>query len=133
MNAIKPCSSCGAVPPKPLYCSACNLISYCSITCQKNDWKRHKVCCKKLVPFLNGECLIEHWSDKEIELCQKGTSVGDPARMNEEAEKIAPAARRLKQGGCYDQAISMYTHCLELDCYNHWYSFHRAEALWVSC
>ena len=132
MNAIKPCSSCGAVPPKPLHCSACKLVNYCSSTCQKDDWKRHKICCKKIMPLLQGEFLFQHGSDKESEFRQKGTSYGDPARMNEEAENISPAARKLKQGGCYDQAVAMYTRCLELDCYNHFYYFHRAETLLVS-
>ena len=130
-NIVRPCFSCGAVPPKSLYCSGCSLAKYCSSKCQKNDWKRHKVCCKKIVQLLQGESLIEPGSDKENDLRRKGTSDGT-TRMNEEAENIALDARKLKLGGCYDQAVAMYTRCLELDCYNHWYSFHRAETLWVS-
>jgi hypothetical protein len=28
-------------------CSGCKLVCYCSKSCQKNDWKRHKKICKK--------------------------------------------------------------------------------------
>jgi len=52
--------------------------------------------------------------------------------MSEEAQDIAREARRLKQTGGYGQAVAMYTRCLELDCYNHLYTFHRAETLHVS-
>ena len=88
----------------------------------------------KIRPLLEGEGILQHGTEEEIQLRhEKGTSYGDATRTNEEAEDLALDARRLKQGGCFDQAIVMYTRCLELDCYNHWYSFHRAEALWVSC
>ena len=30
-------------------CSACHSVFYCSKTCQKRDWKRHKPFCKKFV------------------------------------------------------------------------------------
>jgi len=78
---------------------------------------------------MNGESMVEPGSEKAKDLFQKGTSDGDPTRMNAEAEGISPMARRLKREGRFDQAIAMYTRCLELDCYNHWYSFHRAETL----
>lgn len=81
---------------------------------------------------MNGESIVESGSDEAKQLRQKGTSDGDPTRMNEEAEAISPEARRLKLEGRFDQAVAMYTRCLELDCYNHWYSFQRAETLWVS-
>ena len=32
----------GAIQPAPKKCSRCKCISYCSPTCQKGDWKRHK-------------------------------------------------------------------------------------------
>jgi len=70
--------------------------------------------------------------DKAIQLRQKGTSDGNPTRMNEEAEEISHEARRFKREERFDQAVAMYTHCLELDCYNHCYSFYRAETLWLA-
>jgi hypothetical protein len=81
---------------------------------------------------MSGESIVQHGSAQALELRRRGTSDEIPARMNEEAENISPEARRLKQAGCYDQAVAMYSRCLELDCYNHWYSFQRAETLYVS-
>ena len=39
------CEKC--VQPAPRMCSACGLVYYCSLTCQKMDWKFHKVLCKQ--------------------------------------------------------------------------------------
>ena len=81
---------------------------------------------------MEGESILQPGSDKVIQLRQRGTSDGNPNRMNQEAEQISPQARKLKQGGCWDQAVAMYTRCLELDPYNHWYPFQRAETFFVS-
>jgi len=42
------CARCGG-PGKPrlLVCGACKSASYCSVGCQKEDWKKHKPTCKK--------------------------------------------------------------------------------------
>ena len=37
----------GPGKPKLLVCSACKNTSYCSAGCQKEDWKKHKLLCKK--------------------------------------------------------------------------------------
>lgn len=40
------CGKCGMdVATKPLRCSRCQVIYYCSPECQKSDWKRHKPFC----------------------------------------------------------------------------------------
>ena len=42
------CARCGGPgKPKLLVCSACRSTSYCSAGCQKEDWKKHKLVCKK--------------------------------------------------------------------------------------
>lgn len=42
------CSRCGGPgKPKLLVCGACKSTSYCSPGCQKEDWKKHKLMCKK--------------------------------------------------------------------------------------
>ena len=42
------CARCGGSrKPKLLTCGGCKSISYCSAVCQKEDWKRHKLACKK--------------------------------------------------------------------------------------
>jgi len=40
-----PCSLCGSTKNLK-YCSGCKKIQYCSTSCQKNDWKKHKKICK---------------------------------------------------------------------------------------
>jgi hypothetical protein len=42
------CARCGGPgKPKLLVCSACKSSSYCSAGCQREDWKKHKLVCKK--------------------------------------------------------------------------------------
>ena len=42
------CARCGGPgKPKLLVCGACKSTSYCSVGCQKEDWKKHKLTCKK--------------------------------------------------------------------------------------
>jgi hypothetical protein len=42
------CACCdGPGKPKLLVCGACKSTSYCSAGCQKEDWKKHKLVCKK--------------------------------------------------------------------------------------
>ncbi len=40
-------SACGASPSSwTKFCSACRLARYCSVDCQRTDWKHHKAQCK---------------------------------------------------------------------------------------
>ncbi|KAF9651598.1 hypothetical protein BDM02DRAFT_3138753 [Thelephora ganbajun] len=42
------CARCGGPgKPKLLVCGACKTTSYCSAGCQKEDWKKHKLMCRK--------------------------------------------------------------------------------------
>jgi hypothetical protein len=46
--ATQRCAHCGGPgKPKLLDCGGCKSISYCSVGCQKGDWKKHKPTCKK--------------------------------------------------------------------------------------
>lgn len=40
------CNKCGKEGNKR--CSKCKKVFYCSIKCQKDDWKDHKVICKMI-------------------------------------------------------------------------------------
>ncbi|KAI0315469.1 hypothetical protein OF83DRAFT_1284852 [Amylostereum chailletii] len=45
------CDGCGQHSPggvKLKKCSACGLAHYCTKECQKGDWRRHKVICKRI-------------------------------------------------------------------------------------
>lgn len=50
-------------------CSRCNMASYCGSTCQKEDWKVHKRCCKHLN---EGMDMVRFQSNDEHELRQTG-------------------------------------------------------------
>lgn len=41
------CGHCGSAPQKLLTCSACRSVYYCNAICQKANWSKHKVDCKK--------------------------------------------------------------------------------------
>ena len=43
------CANChGPGKPKLLVCASCKNVNYCSVSCQKTDWKIHKKSCKKV-------------------------------------------------------------------------------------
>lgn len=44
------CASCGKVEVDDIKlkkCTACKLVKYCSVACQKDHWKQHKRACRK--------------------------------------------------------------------------------------
>ena len=44
----KRCKKCGSLgKPKLLVCGSCKSANYCSVDCQKADWKTHKGTCRK--------------------------------------------------------------------------------------
>ncbi len=48
----RPCEGCGVLPngtTTMFACSACRAVVYCDTSCQKVDWKSHKVQCKAYV------------------------------------------------------------------------------------
>jgi tetratricopeptide (TPR) repeat protein len=133
LDANKRCPNCGKRPAVFQRCAACRCIEYCSKECQKQNWPVHKANCKVIVPLLNdAKIMVIPGSDQMLELRHRGTSDGSPLRLNPEAERLAVEARKLKQSGRYDKAIAMYTECLELDPFNHWYSFHRGETFMLA-
>ena len=40
------CAAPGCVKTGLFQCSNCKLVRYCSVDCQRGDWKRHKSTCK---------------------------------------------------------------------------------------
>jgi len=43
------CYYCRKKYKKVYVCSACKYVTYCSIKCQKKDWKKHKETCNKFI------------------------------------------------------------------------------------
>ena len=65
------CASCGKRKSEdhPLFnCTACSLVKYCGIECQKKHWKQHKKECKKRAAELRDEILFKQ---------PKSTHLGD--------------------------------------------------------
>ncbi|KAF8658429.1 hypothetical protein AX16_001980 [Volvariella volvacea WC 439] len=47
-SATDACAFCGKRAARLPRCSSCKQVAYCSGDCQKADWKKHKVSCKKV-------------------------------------------------------------------------------------
>ena len=41
------CRGCGKSDGKLKWCNACKSIKYCSVKCQRSDWKRHRTPCRE--------------------------------------------------------------------------------------
>ena len=56
------CASCGIAEGddiKLMKCTACYLVKYCGVKCQKNHWPKHKKECKKRAAELRDEILFK--------------------------------------------------------------------------
>ena len=68
------CANCGAAGSddiKLMDCSACHLVKYCSVKCQKGHWPKHEKECKKRAAELHDEILFKqpesnHYGDCPI-------------------------------------------------------------------
>ena len=60
-QADEVCASCGIAAgddAKLLLCTACKLVKYCSVECQKSHRKQHKKACKKRLAEIREETLF---------------------------------------------------------------------------
>ena len=60
------CIVCGKVNGQLQKCGACKCASYCSTTCQKKDWRSHKMICGKSNMIDDSSCMEESSDDAAI-------------------------------------------------------------------
>jgi len=56
------CASCGTAEVDDIQlrkCTACHLVRYCSVKCQRNHWRQHKQKCKERAAELRDELLFK--------------------------------------------------------------------------
>ena len=53
------CKVCKAKDLPLKACSLCQQVHYCSVPCQKQDWKQHKLNCKPATVSAAGTTLLE--------------------------------------------------------------------------
>ena len=72
-NTMMPCcASCGTAAGdvvKLKKCTACHLVQYCSVKCQKDHWKQHKKECKKRAAELKDEILFKQPESSHLGDC----------------------------------------------------------------
>ena len=94
------CASCGAAEAdhiKLMKCTACHLVKYCSVKCQKEHRPQHKRACKKRAAELRDELLFKqpdssHWGDCPI-CCL-------PLSVDESNSTMMPCCSKLICDGC---------------------------------
>jgi TPR repeat protein len=60
------CADCGEEGGASLKaCTACKLVKYCNVNCQKNHWPKHKKACKQRAAELRDEALFKDPPAKE--------------------------------------------------------------------
>ncbi len=66
------CASCGKVEVddvKLKLCTACKLVKYCSVECQKNHWPQHKKVCKKRAAEMKDDRLFTQPDESHLGEC----------------------------------------------------------------
>ena len=81
------CGKAGVDDIKLKNCTACKLVKYCSVECQKNHWKQHKKACKKRAAEIREDRLFRQ---------PEGTHLGEcpicclPLPLHESEKKMNP-------------------------------------------
>ncbi len=92
MTTTSCCSNCRQ-ECKPLRCTACKSVSYCSRSCQKSHWKaiHSQSCTREFYTYTNSDR-----SKKKKKVVKKdGSAGGKEEKKEEKEEKVLAAAREL--------------------------------------
>jgi TPR repeat protein len=65
LNTVARCAECGEGGAGLKMCNACKHINYCSVTCQRRNWPRHKKECKQRAAKLHDESLFKQPPPKD--------------------------------------------------------------------
>src|SRR5210317_148401 len=71
-EADEVCANCGKAAVdnvKLKICTACKLVKYCSVDCQKNHRPRHKKACKKRAVEIREAELFKHPDESHLGAC----------------------------------------------------------------
>lgn len=63
------CASCGSTEIKLKDCSACKLVKYCGVKCQREHWQQHKQECKQKAAELRDEILFKQPESSDLGDC----------------------------------------------------------------
>ncbi len=99
-NTMMFCANCGTAggdDTKLMKCTACYLVRYCSVKCQKDHWKQHKKACKKRAAESKDEILFKQ---------PENTHFGDcpicclPIPIDPRKSTLYPCCSKLICNGC---------------------------------
>mmetsp|Transcript_34650 Transcript_34650/g.77758 ORF Transcript_34650/g.77758 Transcript_34650/m.77758 type:complete len:303 (+) Transcript_34650:289-1197(+) len=98
IQAAEACANCGGESSdavKLRYCTACRLVKYCSVGCQKSHRKQHKKACKKRAAELKDERLYNQGHERpEGDFCPICT-LPIPIPMNEHSAFMVCCIKRV--------------------------------------
>jgi len=77
LKPIRKCDVCSSLPAKP--CARCKCTFYCSPSCQKSAWKKHKKTCKAPTspPATEAELRTLHKGVALLNMCIQRSGAGD--------------------------------------------------------
>ena len=76
VTRMSACAHCKKTTEK-LKCSKCRCVVYCSATCQKADWEKHKTSCKPSLTYVSEQVTTLHKSQQWRKLLLKWSSYID--------------------------------------------------------
>ena len=101
------CESCGRKPPKLLSCSRCCKRYYCSLECQRFDWRKsHRLVCEAAAVRARIDAVVRV---EDEEAFQGEGDGGDNKRKFEEEEEEEEEGRKTTTSGSQASASSFET------------------------
>ena len=95
MSKMDTCAYCGSKDTRYKKCTGCKAVSYCSKTCQKNDWKsRHKKSCLSV---------------------KRKQSKGDPPKITNDLNLIGAMNMHMDNAGFVEKCVEKFKAGNEVD------------------
>jgi len=111
------CANCGksAVDKIKLKkCGGCELVKYCSVDCQKNHRKQHKMACKKRRAEIRDDKLSKQPDESHLGECPICCL---PLPLDENKSRVnSCCSKRICDGCCYADDLRMERQGLEIKC-----------------
>jgi len=100
------CITCKQKHFKMMKCSVCKIAFYCSVDCQRGDYKKHKLLCK---PISSGtEEILKRFRSIWVSLSKDNIGVDHKEAIKTFCRKIKEEGKKIMKIELYDRSVDVY-------------------------